>query len=63
MNKIILQKAKKKPIAKKSASDFGVDLSPRTQVVSVVDPPVRQAGVKVESAEDLVAKLKDAGVI
>ena len=60
---LILQKAKKKPIAKKSAGDLGVDLAPRQEVLSVEDPPVREAGQKVETVEELVTKLKDAGVV
>ena len=55
------QKAKKKPIAKKSAADLGVDLTPRVETLRVEDPPVREAGQKVESVEELVGKLKDAG--
>ncbi|XP_022101341.1 electron transfer flavoprotein subunit beta-like [Acanthaster planci] len=58
-----IMKAKKKPIAKKAASDLGVELAPRIEVISVNDPPVREAGQKVESVEDLVTKLKDSGVI
>ncbi|XP_038066288.1 electron transfer flavoprotein subunit beta-like [Patiria miniata] len=58
-----IMKAKKKPIAKKTAADLGVDLAPRIEILSVNDPPVREAGQKVESVEDLVTKLKDAGVI
>lgn len=58
-----IMKAKKKPIAKKTPADFGVDLAPRHTVLKVEDPPVRQAGEKVETVEDLVQKLKDAGVV
>ena len=58
-----IMKAKKKPMTKKSAGDYGVELDSRFDVVSVVDPPSREAGVKVESVDDLVSKLKDAGVV
>lgn len=58
-----IMKAKKKPIAKKTASDLGVDISPRIDVISVEEPPVREAGTKVESVDELLAKLKDAGRI
>lgn len=57
------QKAKKKPIAKKTAADFGVDVTPRHTIIKVEDPPTRQAGEKVETVEDLVSKLKEAGVV
>ena len=57
----ISQKAKKKKIDKKSPSDLGVDVSPRVETLKVEDPPVREAGIKVETVEDLVGKLKDHG--
>ncbi|MEQ9520780.1 MAG: electron transfer flavoprotein subunit beta/FixA family protein [Parvibaculum sp.] len=58
-----IMKAKKKPIDEKSAADLGADIAPRLQVVKVTEPAERQAGIKVESAAELVAKLKAAGVI
>ncbi|OWF48223.1 electron transfer flavoprotein subunit beta-like [Mizuhopecten yessoensis] len=58
-----IMKAKKKPMAVKSAADYGVDTSPRQEVLSVEDPPTREAGQKVESVEELVQKLKDGGFI
>ncbi len=59
-----IMKAKKKPLDVKEASSYGVDLSPRLKVVKVAEPAKRTAGVKVESAAELVSKLKtEAGVI
>ncbi|XP_014768005.1 electron transfer flavoprotein subunit beta [Octopus bimaculoides] len=58
-----IMKAKKKPLAKKKAADFGVDLTPKHKIISIEDPPVREAGQKVESVEDLVEKLKAAGLV
>ncbi len=59
-----IMKAKKKPIDTKEPGDFGVDITPRLDVVKVTEPPVRQAGIKVESVAELVNKLKnEAGVI
>jgi len=59
-----IMKAKKKPIADKTPADFGVDLTPRLQVVKTADPPGRKSGVKVGSVAELVSKLKDeAGVL
>src|SRR5690606_38159771 len=59
-----IMKAKKKEIAVKSPADYGVDTAPRLPVLKVTEPPKRQAGIKVESAEDLVMKLKnEAGVL
>jgi len=56
-----IMKAKKKKIAKMKPGDLGVDISPRIEVVSVEDPPVREAGQNVADVEDLVGKLKDKG--
>ena len=59
-----IMKAKKKPIDDKSASDYGVDLAPRLEILKTVEPSSRKAGVKVKDVAELVAKLKDeAGVI
>ena len=59
-----IMKAKKKEIAVKAPGDYGVDTAPRLSVLKVTEPPKRQAGIKVESAEDLVMKLKnEAGVL
>jgi electron transfer flavoprotein beta subunit len=59
-----IRKAKKKQLDIKTPADYGVDVTPRLQVVSVVEPPARKAGVKVASVAELVDKLKnEAGVI
>jgi electron transfer flavoprotein beta subunit len=59
-----IMKAKKKPIDEKTPETYGVDLTPRLEVVSTVEPPARKAGVKVKSVAELVDKLKsEAGVI
>ena len=59
-----IMKAKKKPIDVKEVSTLGVDIAPRLTVLKVTEPPKRVAGVKVESAAELVNKLKnEAGVI
>jgi electron transfer flavoprotein alpha/beta subunit len=55
------QKAKKKPLDVRKIADLGIDIKPRVQTLSVEDPPVRSAGVKVASIEELVQKLKSAG--
>ncbi len=59
-----IMKARKKPIDEKTPEDFGVDITPRLKVLKTTEPPTRSAGVKVESVQDLVAKLRnEAGVI
>jgi len=56
-------KAKKKEVAVKAPEDYGVDITPRLEVLKTAEPPVRKAGVKVGSVPELVAKLKEAGVL
>ena len=56
-------KAKKKEVAVKSPADYGVDISPRLEVLKTTEPAKRKAGVKVGSVVELVGKLKEAGVL
>jgi len=57
-----IMKAKKKPLEKLSASDLGVDLTPRLETLKVEEPPKRVGGGKVESVDELIAKLTEAGI-
>ena len=52
-----IMKAKKKQVDKYTPEDLGVDVTPRTTWDQVEEPPERQAGVKVESVQELVEKL------
>lgn len=59
-----IMKAKKKPIAEKTPESYGVDVTPRLEILKTAEPPGRKAGVKVSSVEELVGKLKnEAGVL
>jgi len=58
-----IMKAKKKQLDEKTAADYGIDVSPRLTVVKTAEPAGRKAGVRVGSVDELIAKLKDAGVI
>ena len=58
-----IMKAKKKPLDEKTAADYGVDVSPRLEVVSTKEPEARSAGIIVGSVDELVAKLKEAGAV
>ena len=58
-----IMKAKKKPIEEKTPDAYGVDAKPRLELVKTVEPAGRKSGVKVASPAELVAKLKDAGVL
>ncbi|MAZ45166.1 MAG: electron transfer flavoprotein subunit beta [Gammaproteobacteria bacterium] len=54
-----IMKAKKKPMDTIKPEDLGVDLTPTILTLSVEPPSERQAGVKVETVEELVDKLKN----
>lgn len=56
-----IMKAKKKPIKKVVPKDLGVDTTARIEIVSVEEPPVRQAGAIVPDVDTLIAKLKEGG--
>jgi electron transfer flavoprotein beta subunit len=59
-----IMKAKKKPIEEKNPEDYNIKISPMLEVVMVSEPAQREAGIKVETVEELVDKLKnEAGVI
>jgi len=58
-----IMKAKSKPLATKSPADYGVDTAPRLTLLKVAEPPKRQAGIKVGSVDELIAKIKETGVI
>jgi electron transfer flavoprotein beta subunit len=59
-----IMKAKKKPIDEKTPDAYGVDVSPRLEVLKTTEPPGRKAGVKVKTVSELVDKLKnEMGVI
>jgi electron transfer flavoprotein beta subunit len=57
-----IMKAKSKPLAQKTPADYGVDIAPRLTTLKVEEPAKRQAGIKVGSVDELVAKLKELGV-
>ncbi|TFK69549.1 electron transfer flavo protein, beta subunit [Pluteus cervinus] len=57
-----IMKAKKKPFEKLTAADLGVDLTPQLETIKVTEPPKRVGGGKVETVDELVAKLKEAGI-
>ena len=59
-----IMKAKKKPIEEKSPEDYNIQISSMVEVIKVSEPAQREAGIKVETVEELVDKLKnEAGVI
>jgi len=54
-----LMKAKKKPMETIEADSLGVDLKPRLEILKVEEPTTRAGGVKVESVDELIDKLKN----
>ena len=59
-----IMKAKRKPLDEKTPDDYGVDISPRLEILKTTEPAARAAGVKMSDVAELVSKLKDeAGVI
>ena len=54
-----IMKAKKKPLDVYTPDDLAIDMTPTLEVLSVEPPAERQAGIKVESVEALVDKLKN----
>ena len=54
-----IMKAKKKPIDTLTCDELGVDVTARVQVLKVEEPPKRTAGIIVESAAELVEKLRN----
>lgn len=57
-----IMKAKSKPLAQRTAADYGVDVTPRIKTLKVTEPAKRQAGIKVADVDELVNKLKSMGI-
>src|SRR5688572_3854427 len=58
-----IMKAKSKPLAQKTPADYGVDTAPRLTTLGVREPSKREAGIKVQSVDELIGKLKTLGVV
>ncbi len=54
-----IMKAKKKDLEVLTPGDLSVDFTPRLQILKVTEPPVRKGGIKVDSVEALIDKLKN----
>ena len=53
-----IMKAKKRPLEEIQFSTFNIDTSKGISIVNHEEPTKRQGGVKVESVDDLIKKLK-----
>ena len=54
-----IMKAKRKPLEELSLEELGVDVETKVNTIKVESPPERQEGVKVETVDQLVDKLKN----
>ena len=54
-----IMKAKRKPIDSKTPESLGVEITSTNKMIKVESPAVRESGVKVESVDELVKKLKE----
>ena len=54
-----IMKAKKKEIETLSTASLGVDVAPRLKMLKVAEPAGRSAGIKVDSVDALIDKLKN----
>jgi len=54
-----IMKAKKKEMDIQPVDSLGIDIAPRVELLSVEPPATRAEGIKVESVDELVSKLKD----
>ncbi|MFK7912609.1 MAG: electron transfer flavoprotein subunit beta/FixA family protein [Pseudomonadales bacterium] len=54
-----IMKAKKKPLDVTSPDELSVNVAPSVKVLSVEPPSERAAGIKVETVEELVEKLRN----
>ncbi|MFT4960804.1 MAG: electron transfer flavoprotein beta subunit [Paracoccaceae bacterium] len=58
-----IMKAKRKQMDEKTPADYGVEVTPRLEIVSTTEPDTRAAGIIVGSVDELVEKLKEVGAI
>lgn len=54
-----LMMARKKSIQTITAAELNVDITPRLKLINVSEPSARKAGIKVNSVQELLQKLKD----
>ena len=54
-----IKRARQKPMDTKTPDDFGIDVSPRLEIVTTVEPPARNSGEIVGSVDELLEKLRD----
>jgi electron transfer flavoprotein beta subunit len=58
-----IMKAGAKPLQVRKIDEFGVDVAPRLTMLKVVEPAKRTAGIKVNSVDELIDKMRETGVL
>lgn len=58
-----IMKAKKKPLDTKTPADYGVTASSKLKTIKVEAPAERSAGVRVNSVDELIDKLKNVAKV
>ena len=54
-----IMKAKQKPIEKITPGDLNVEIKQRLKTLKVTEPPKKEAGIKVDSVQELISKLHE----
>lgn len=58
-----IMKAKRKPIEAFTLAELGIEQATAVKVLKTSAPAARQAGIKVESVDELVSALKEKGLV
>lgn len=56
-------RSKKAPIERVTPAELGADVEPQHSLLNVTEPPKRAPGVRVESVDELVARLRERGAL
>ena len=54
-----IMKAKQKPIEKITPNELKIEIKQRLKILKVTEPPKKEAGIKVDSVEELISKLHE----
>ena len=54
-----IMKAKQKPIEKTTPGDLNIEIKQRLKTLKVTEPPKKEAGIKVDSVQQLIYKLHE----
>ena len=54
-----IMKAKQKPIEKTTPGDLNIEIKQRLKTLKVTEPPKKEAGIKVNSVQELISKLHE----